>query len=156
MTVRVVLAVLVALALVAAAQPAVEHATRTRDDAALRVSVDRTADAVATLYRRNDPGETLRSAPRRTLSIDLPADAALSVHGDPPRLVASRTGRPDHRRPLPVRVETCGDSRALRGRTTLAYVETRDGPTVVAMRGFIRGNGTNPLHACAVRPTAGD
>lgn len=156
MTVRVVLAVLAALALAAAAQPAVEHATRTRDDAELRATADRAVDAIAALHRRNDPGKTLPNAPRWTLSFDLPADASLSVRRGPPRLVASRPGRPDRRHSLPVRVVVCGDSRTLRGRTTLAYVETDDGPVVVAMRGFIRVSGTTAAHACAVRPTPGD
>lgn len=149
MIVRSVLAVVAGLALVAAAQPAVEHATRTRDAADLRANADRVADAVRALERRSDPGRTLESAPRRTLDLSLPDGATLAVRGDPPHLVTRSYGGPAHREPLAVRVVTCTEDGTLRGPTTLAYIHTSDGPTVVALRGFITGNGTTPSHACA-------
>lgn len=148
MTVRVVLAVLAALALVAAAQPAVEHAQRTRDAAALDAAVDRTADAVEDLYRRSDPGTALATAPRRSLSLDLPEGAELAVESGPPRVAFRLANGPTHSRSLPVRVTTCGESGELAGETTLRYVETPDGPVVVATRGFMTGSGTSPSHAC--------
>jgi hypothetical protein len=148
-TVRVVLAVVLALALVAAALPAVEHARSTRDAAALDAAADRAADAVAALHRRSDPARTLAAAPRRTLRIDLPDGAELTVRTDPHRLEYSSDGGPAHSRSLPVRVVTCGDDRNLAGDTTLVYLQTPDGPAVVATRGFIRGNGTKRSHACA-------
>ena len=151
MTVRVVLAAVVSLALVAAAAPAAEHATRTRDATAVDASADRVVDAVTALHRRNDPGATLASAPRRTLELDLPARATLTVRGDPLRLVSRLGDDPRHRRSLPVRVTVCGDSRKLRGTTTFAYIRGPDGAVVVAVRGFIRGNGTTAAHACAPR-----
>lgn len=64
MIVRVVLAVVAALSLVAAAQPAVEHAMHTRNDAELRTSADQVTDAVTALQRRSDPGQSLETAPR--------------------------------------------------------------------------------------------
>ncbi|MCG1002191.1 MULTISPECIES: hypothetical protein [Halobacterium] len=154
MSVRVVLAVVFAFALVAAAQPAVDHATRTRDSAVVGASADRVADAVDALYRRSDPGETVETAPRRTLRLDLPADATLAVRDNPPRLISILPNGPEHQRLLPVRVAMCGDS-TLDGPTTLAYVERADGPVVLALRGFIRGNATTASHACAPRTLPG-
>ncbi|MFB6072329.1 MAG: hypothetical protein ABEJ88_05100 [Halobacterium sp.] len=151
MSVRVVLAVVAALALVAAAQPAVDHATRSRDAAALRATTDRVADAVAALHRRSEPGSTFATAPRRTVDVALPAGATLRVRSNPPRLVASLGAGPGHRRTLDVPVAVCGDRSTLRGTTTLAFVETTDGPVVVATRGFIPGDGTKPSHACTAR-----
>lgn len=149
MIVRAVLAVLAATALLAAAQPAVEHATGTRDAAALRADADRVADAVHALERRSTPGRTLATAPRRTLELALPDGATLAVRGDPPQLVTRFAGGPAHREPLPLRVVACTEQGALSGPTTLAYVQTPNGPTIVALRGFIRGNGTTATHACA-------
>lgn len=151
MTVRVVVAAVASLALVAAAVPAVEHATRARDAAVVDAVADRVADAVTALHQRNDPAATLASAPRRTVELDLPADATLAVERDPPRLVSRLGDGPGHQRSLPVAVVVCGDSRELRGDTTLAYVRGPDGPVVVAVRGFIRGNGSTVAHACAPR-----
>ena len=155
MSVRVVLAVAFAFALLAAAQPAVDHATRTRDSAAVGASADRVADAVEGLYRRSDPGESVATAPRRTLRLDLPEDATLAVRDGPPRLVSQLPNSPEHRRTLPVRVVTCGDDATLDGPTTLAYVERDAGPVVLALRGFIRGNATTAAHACAPRTLRG-
>ncbi|WP_353635166.1 hypothetical protein ABSL23_07050 [Halobacterium sp. NMX12-1] len=155
MSVRVVLAVAFALALLTAAQPAVDHATSTRDSAAVSASADRVADAVDSLYRRNDPGATVATAPRRTVHLDLPDGAALAVRGNPPRLVSKLPNGPEHQRTLPVRVETCGDDATLDGPTSLAYVERADGPVVLALRGFIRGDATTAAHACAPRPPRG-
>lgn len=154
MTVRVVLAAMFALALLAAAQPAVDHATRTRDAEAVRASAERVADAVADLQRRGDPGESIETAPRRTLRLDLPDDATLRVRHSPPRLVSRLPDGPEHRHSLSVPVETCSDT-TLDGPTTLAYVERADGPVVLALRGFIRGNETTASHACAPRPLRG-
>lgn len=152
MTVRVVLAVAFALALVAAAQPAIDHATRTRADASLRASADSVADATAALRRRSDPGETFATAPRRTLTLDLPPDARLVLRQNPSRLVATRPGGSDHATTLTGRVTTCGDDPTLDGRVTLAYVDGADGPVVVARRGFIRGDAATAGHACTPRP----
>lgn len=152
MTVRVVLAVTLALALVAAAQPAIEHATRTRADASLRASADSVTDATAALRRRSDAGETLATAPRRTLTLDVPPDAALAVRQDPPRLVARRSGGGHHTTTLPVRVSTCGEDATLDGRVTLAYVDGPDGPVILALRGFIPEDAATAAHACTPRP----
>lgn len=148
MTVRAVLAVLAALALVAAAQPAVEHATRARDAAALHASGDEFVAAVRSLDRRSDPGRTFAVAPRRTLELDVPDGATLSVDSDPASVVTRLDGSPAHRQLLPVRVVTCTESETLRGPTTLAYVQTEAGPTVLALRGFISENATTAAHAC--------
>lgn len=151
MTVRVVLTVTFALALLVAAQPAVDHATRTRDSAVVGASADRVADAVDNLYRRNDPGDSVATAPRRIIHLDLPEDATLAVRDSPPRLVSQLPNSPAHQRTLPVRVETCSDDSTLDGPTTLAYVERAGGPVILALRGFIRGNATTGSHACALR-----
>jgi hypothetical protein len=150
-TVRVVLAAVVSLALVAATAPAVEHATSTRDAAVVDASADRVADAVKALHRRNDAAATVASAPRRTVELDLPERATLTVEQDPARLSSRLGGGPGHRRSLPVPVVVCGDDRELRGDTTLVYVRGPNGPIVVAVRGFIRGDGTTAAHACAPR-----
>lgn len=149
MIVRAVLAVLAALALVAAAQPAVEHAQNTRDAATLRASSDEFVDAVRSLTRRSDPGATLADAPRRTLDVAVPAGGTLAIHTEPATLLTRLDGGPAHRRTLPVRVVACGDERSFTGPTTLAYIRTERGPTVIALRGFIREDGTTPSHACA-------
>jgi hypothetical protein len=148
-TVRAVLAVLAALALVAAAQPAVEHATRTRDAAELQASSDEFVDAVRSLERRSDPGRTVAVAPRRTLELDVPDGATLSVDSDPASVVTRLDGALAHRQTLSVRVVTCTESATLSGPTTLAYVQTETGPTVLALRGFISENATTAAHACA-------
>lgn len=147
MTVRVVLAVLAALALVAAAQPAVEHARNTRDAAAVRANADRVVGAVTDFHRRSDPGDSLAAAPRTTLDLDVPEDATLRVRDDPARLVVAHAGT-EHRRTLPVPVTVCGDRRTLRGTVTLAYVDAPSGPTVVATRGFITGSATTAARDC--------
>lgn len=152
MIVRVVLAVVAAVALVAAAQPAVEHATTTRDDAALRASADQVSDAVAELQRHSDPGQSLETAPRRTLELDLPADATLAVRANPPRLVFRHSVGTGGQHALPVPVETCGPRSDLHGRITLAYMDRADGPVVVALRGFIRGDAATASHACTTGP----
>ncbi|MFB6269729.1 MAG: hypothetical protein ABEH83_07280, partial [Halobacterium sp.] len=123
-----------------------------RDDASLRASADRVADAVAALHRRNDPGASLASAPRRTLTLALPEDATLAVRQRPPRLVARLADGPPQARSLPVRVQTCGDDATLDGRLTLAYVDLADGPVVLALRGFIRVDAATGAHACTPRP----
>jgi hypothetical protein len=155
-TVRVALAVLAALAVVAAAMPAVEHARERRDAAALRASADRAADAVRGLYRRSDPGAAVPTAPRRTVTIDVPAGATLTVAREPARFVVRRESGAVTRFRLPVPVQVCGDRSALRGRITFAYVETANGPVVVALRGFIRGDGSTGGHACTPRPRPAD
>jgi hypothetical protein len=152
MSVRVVLASVAALALVAAAQPAVEHASDTREDAALRASADQVRDAVAQLQRRSDPGQSLETAPCRTLELDLPGDATLAVRTDPPRLVSRHSVGTERQHALSVPVEPCGKRSTLDGRVTLAYVERPDGPVVVALRGFIRGDGATASHACTTGP----
>lgn len=157
MTVRVAAAVLAALALVAAALPAVEHAAGQRDAAALDAAVDRTADAVGALVRHSDPGDRATTAPRRTVRLDLPADAAVAVESNPPRVVATAADGTATTRRLAAPVRVCGgggggDDQRLRGDVTLAYVDARGGPVVVALRGFISGNGSTPVHACTPGP----
>jgi len=93
--VRVALAAVVSLALLAAAVPAVEHATRTRDAATVDASADRVVDAVTALYRRNDPVASIASAPRRTLELDLPEGTTFELRTDPPRLVTSPAPAPN-------------------------------------------------------------
>lgn len=152
MTVRVVAAVLAALALAAVSLPAVEHATDQRDAASVDAAVDHTAVAVDALARRGSPGDRVATAPRRTVRLDLPPAATLTVETQPPRLVATTaTGAVTARR-LPVPVRVCGDRESLRGDVTLAYVETRGDPVVVALRGFIGEHGSTPAHACTPRP----
>lgn len=156
MTVRVAAAVLAALALVAAAAPAVDHARTQRDAASVAASVEQTADAVHTLVRRSDPGERVATAPRRTVDVSLPEDAALAVETDPPRLVARTGNGAETARRIPVEVRVCGDRERLRGDTTFVYVATDGGPVVLALRGFIRGDGSRAAHACTTGPRPED
>jgi hypothetical protein len=155
-SVRVAVAVVAALAVVAAAMPAVEHARERRDDAAVRASADRAADAVRGLYRRSDPGESVSTAPRRTVTVALPPDASVSVAADGDHLVVERANGARIRYRVPVRVRVCGNRTALRGPTTLAYVDTGSGPVVLALRGFIRGDATTAAHACTTGPPRAD
>lgn len=155
MTVRVVAAVLAALALTAVSLPAVEHATDQRDAASVDAAVDHTADAVDALTRRGDPGDRVDTAPRRTVRLDLPRDATLTVEPRPPRLVATTSNGAATTRRLPVPVRVCGDRKSLRGAVTLAYVERRGNPVVVALRGFIGEDGSTPPHACTPGPRSG-
>jgi hypothetical protein len=152
-TVRVVAAVLAALALVAAAAPAIEHARDRRDAARVDATVGEAADAVHALARRSDPGEHVQIAPRRTLAISLPADATLVAEADPPRLVASAGNGAETVRRIPVRLRVCGDRERLRGDTTFVYVATDGDPVVLALRGFIRGDGSRAAHACIPGPS---
>lgn len=155
MTVRVAAAVLAALALVAAAVPAVEHARDRRDAASVTASVDETADAVRALVRRGDPGDRVGTAPRRSVDISLPEDATLTVETDPPRLVARAGNGGETVQRLPVAVHVCGARETIRGDTTLTYVATDAGPVVLALRGFIRGDGSRAAHACTTGPRPG-
>lgn len=152
MSVRVVAAVLAALALAAVSLPAVEHATDQREAASVEAAVDRTAAAVDALARRGTPGDRVATAPRRTVRLDLPPDATLTVESSPPRLVATAANGAATTRRLPVPVRVCGGRDSLRGDTTLVYVETRGGPVVVALRGFIGEHGSTPPHACTPGP----
>jgi len=155
-TVRVVAAVLAALALAAAAMPAVEHARDRRDAASVDATVEETADAVRALARRSDPTEDVGTAPRQTVRVSLPDDAALTVERDPPRLVARTESGAETVRRIPVRLYVCGDRTGLRGETTLVYVATDGGPVVFALRGFINGDGSRAAHACTTGPRPGD
>lgn len=148
MTVRVAAAVLAALALVAAAAPAAEHAQDRRDAASVGATVEETADAVRALARRSEPGERVATAPRRTVHVSLPGDATLTPETDPSRLAARAENGAETVRRTPVEVRVCGDRTALRGGTTLVYVATDEGPVVLALRGFIRGDGSRAAHAC--------
>lgn len=152
MTVRVVAAVLAALALVAASLPAVEHARNSRDAASVDATVEETADAVRALARRSDPGARIATAPRRTLAVSLPTETTLTVEADPPRVVAEDANGARTSRRLSVPIHVCGGREALRGDTTFVYVDTDDGPVVLALRGFIRGDGSRASHACTPRP----
>jgi len=155
-TVRVVAAVLAALALVAAAAPAVEHARERRDAASVDATVEETADAVRALARRSDPGERVATAPRRTVDVSLPDAAALRAETDPPRLVVQAGNGAETVRRVSVEVRVCGDRTTLRGDTTLVYVTTSDGPVVLALRGFMRGDGSRAAHACTTGPRPED
>lgn len=152
MTVRVAAAVLAALALVAAAAPAVEHARQHRDAASVDATVEETADAVRSLARRSDPGEHVATAPRQAVDVSLPEDATITVETDPPRLVAQVGNGAEHHQRVPVEIRLCGGREHLRGDTTLAYVATDEGPVVLVLRGFIRGNGSRAAHACTTGP----
>ena len=152
MTVRVAAAVLAALALVAAAVPAVEHARDRRDAASVDTTAEETADAVRALVRGSDPGERVATAPRRTVGVSLPEDTALSPETDPPRLVVRAGNGAATVQRIPVEVRVCGNRTTLRGDTTLVYVTSAEGPVVVALRGFIRGDGSNAAHACTTGP----
>lgn len=156
MIVRVVLAVVAALALVSAVQPAVEHATHSQDAAAVQVSSEEVTDAVAALQRSSDPGRSIETAPRRTLRLDLPPDATLTVRENPPRLVARHGNGPPHPQSLAVPVATCGPSAELAGRVTLVYLDRDDGPVVLVLRGFIRGDAATQSHACTTGPPRDD
>jgi hypothetical protein len=48
------------------------------------------------LYRRNDPGDTVDIASRRTLRLELPEDATPAVREGPPRLVSKLPDSPEH------------------------------------------------------------
>lgn len=152
MTVRTVAAVLAALALVAAAVPAVEHARERRDAVSVDATVEETADAVRTLARRSDPGDRVATAPRRTVDVSLPEDAALTPETGPPRLVGRTGNGAEIVQRVAVEVRICGDRERLRGDTTLVYVATDDGPVVLALRGFIREDGSRTAHACTTGP----
>jgi len=155
-TVRAAAAVLAALALVAVAAPAVDHARERRAAASVEATVEDTADAVRTLARRSDPGERVETAPRRTVHVSLPEAATLATERGPPRLVARAENGGASVERVPVEVRVCGERAALRGDTTLVYVETAEGPVVLALRGFIRGDGGRAAHACTTGPRPTD
>ncbi|UPV99350.1 hypothetical protein M0R88_12545 [Halorussus gelatinilyticus] len=67
MTVRLVLAVALAAALIAAATPAIDSARTTRTERLAERDVDRVAEAATTLATEESPGA------RRTLAVSLPA-----------------------------------------------------------------------------------
>lgn len=88
--IRVVVTVLLAVAIVAAAMPAVEHAGEDRSDAAVRVAIDDIDDAATDLARSEEavPGT---AGARRSVTVRLPAAAVGSAPVD--RLELSGTDR---------------------------------------------------------------
>ncbi|SEW07296.1 DUF7311 family protein [Halobacterium jilantaiense] len=156
MTVRVVAAVVSALALVAVAAPAVDHARERRAAASVEATVEDTADAVRALARHSDPGDRIETAPRRTVHVSLPEATTLAAERGPPRLVARAGNGAETVERLPVEVSVCGDGTTLRGDTTFAYIATDGEPVVVALRGFIRGDGSRAAYACTTGPRPSD
>lgn len=172
MTVRAVCCVVLAVALVAAAAPAVEDAGAENARSAARTDAEQVVDGVAALTATNDPA--VGAGARRTVTVAfddaaLPPDIAyVAVGGVPGRHVP---GDDAHSDVVAYRVEgqsphtlrTNVDLHAgegddgplvLRGETTLVARFVRDAsrPTVAVRRArtdreFMAGNGTSGQHA---------
>lgn len=72
MSVRLLLAAVVTLALLAGSIPAIEQANRARADQALADTTDRLSAAITSLERRSDPVPPGIPGARRRVEIDLP------------------------------------------------------------------------------------
>ncbi|MFB6069611.1 MAG: hypothetical protein ABEJ76_01200 [Halanaeroarchaeum sp.] len=154
MIVRVVLAVLVAAALIAAAAPAIGDARDGVATADVQREAHEVADAVATLSRRNDPVPRGVPGSRRILTVDPPSGTRVGIGGVPSAKPAdgdgtdvvswvSRSGATGLER-LPVDARAVGsrgvlaDDRGIvireRSRLRLAYVLVDGEPTVTLTR----------------------
>lgn len=169
MSVRLLLAVVVATALLASSLPAVDAARTARAEYVLSESTQRTHDAMVQLPRRNDPVPPGVPGARRQVAVSLPPDGAGSLRigdgGDSSQidddrrsdvLVYQVDGENPHVRRLEtdVRVVRNGviqsDDTALVLRRdsvlTLRYVRLDGVPTILVTRGFKSSNRTNPAH----------
>lgn len=88
--IRLVVTVLVALALVAASLPAIEHAGADRSDAQVRAAID-DVDAAATDLARSEEAVPGTAGARRVLTVDLPAEALAAAAVE--RVVVEPEGR---------------------------------------------------------------
>lgn len=173
MSVRLVLAVIVALALLASAIPLVEQAQRARGEQQVESSVDTVRETASRLARRNDPVPSGVPGARTRVRIDLPENAGPVV-----LRIGAGFGRPGsnkddtndtdllsyrvdggERRTVPVDVdirarhgpEMRSDSDALVIREdttiTMGYRLVEGAPVVTVVRGFKSGNRTSESHA---------
>lgn len=169
MTVRVLLAAVVALALVGSALPAVEEAQRIRAEHELTDSAERIEAAAAAMVRSSDPVHPGVPGARRRLHLDLPETMDASIRLGRPRdgrlrnATTIRTqvaGRQPSLHSVDVPILAAGSQTAsadtgplvLRADCviTLTYRVVDGRAVVVASRGFMRGNRTNQTHAGSV------
>lgn len=96
MSVRVLLSVVLAAALVAAAAPGVDSARTAHAEHAADAGIDEVADAIVAL-QRNDPAPTLDLAARRVVRVRLPDRPSLGA--DPVLVVGAAGSRDPDARP---------------------------------------------------------
>jgi hypothetical protein len=169
MTVRVLLAAVVALALVGSALPAVEEAQRFRAEQELTDDAERIEAAATAMVRSSDPVPPGVPGARRHLRLDLPESMDASIRLGRPRgghlgnATTIRTqvaGRQASLHSVDVPIIAAGsqttsadtDSLVLRtdGVITLTYRVVDGRAVVVASRGFKAGDRTNQTHAGSV------
>lgn len=167
MSVRVLLAVVLAAALLASSLPAIQDAQRARADHQLRGSADRLGAAIEDVSRHNDPVPLDVPGARRRVQVEVPTNAeraVLQIHatprgnrsGAPARIDVSVPGNPTRHTmtaaPLGIwrdgRVVRDGPPLTLREDTvlTLGYRRVNGTPTVTVARGFKSGNRTTSGH----------
>jgi hypothetical protein len=175
MSVRLLLAVVVAAALIASSLPAIDAAQQARADQTLDESTQEIRDAVSLLVRHNDPVPPGIPGARRRVRIEVPAqtpEATLTLgsagegghpaDGNRTDVISSRIrGRDLKVTPIDADVRIvrdgsiCSDGTGLRlhedAIVTLSYVLVDGDPTVVATRGFKSPNPTTQSHVRFVR-----
>lgn len=168
MSLRVLLAVVLTVALVASAAPAIETAQQARADHRLSSAADRIQTNAEALARHSDPVPLGVPAGRRLVRVDLPedppggnirignvSDEAGSVEGNAIVTQVPDGPRSIHPVGVPLLVQSrpddagAGDTLVLRedGYLRLAYRLVDGEPVVVVSRGFKSGNRTSQAHA---------
>lgn len=146
MSVRVLLAVVFSVVLLAAVAPAVDDAREAQTRAGATRAADALVDGANALVDGGEPPPRGIAGSVRTISIDVPPAAALAVSNGSRTLRISVDGQRVDSAALPVPVhlpDPASESAAelrLRGRTTLTlqYERRASGPVIVVTRGFIR------------------
>lgn len=147
MSVRVLLAVVFTVVLVAAVAPAIDGARDARSRAAATRAADALADGARELVEGGEPPPAGIAGSARTVTVNLPPGCSLVV-GDERRVL--RTTVDGHRAdatalPVPAHLPELEPGSELRigGRVTLhlRYERRASEPVIVITRGFIRESG---------------
>lgn len=165
MSVRVLLAVVFTVVLLAAVAPAVEDARDAQTRAAASRAAHTLVDGAEVLVAGGEPPPRGIDGSARTVSVDLPPGAALVVSNDSRVLRTTVDGQRVDSTALPVPVHLpeadseseseSGTELRVRGRVTLylQYERRASGPVLVLTRGFIRE--TEARKGYVVTPGAG-
>lgn len=169
MSVRLVLAAVVTIALLAGSIPAIEEANRARAAGDLADSTDRLSHAITAIHRQSDPVPLGVPGARRQVSLDLPDGGTEATIRVDPSGVGQNGSSPSgtisyqvadgqtHRQPVGAAIRVlqsdgtvAASDTSLTVRSdevlTLGYHVIDGTPTVTVTRGFIPEDRTNPSH----------
>lgn len=144
MSVRILLAVVFTVVLLAAVTPAVEDARDARTSAAATLAADALADAARELVERGEPPPSGIAGPIRTVTVDLPAGSSLVLSNGSRVLRTVIDGQPRDSTAFPAPIHLPGlessSELRVRGRVTLRlrFERRASSPVLFVTRGFIR------------------